>query len=397
MSRSITDSRQVTLRQFLSQIGNFSTYAGTSDAKPANQSELDNLLVAINDELTQLLRMSASATPNLIVAVGSGVVVNSESSRTRSIPHVGALLPSFTSGTVTFPASSGGTITVSPGNNGVLTVASGNYIKVLVYLDSSGNLNVLSGVENITEASATVPKAPIDTLPLGYVTLQNSLGTIQNISQGKIYQFDVGAGVTSTGLDSEFVIKDVTDGTKQIGFDAAGSTGTKTTIASSQTSNRTVTLPDITDTLVSRTNTETLSNKQVAYSSVSDGTTTGANATAQAFTTGIVRLTNASLVSLSGIPAGISGQFVIIENKTGAQILINNDEVTATAANRIFTGTNGNVAMPDNATFVFTYDSTSTRWQLTGGSGSGSGSGGVNLISNPDGEDNFPKLSFLLL
>lgn len=185
-----------------------------------------------------------------------------------------------------------------------------------------------------------------------------------------------------SALDSSFTIGDATDPTKQIGFDAAGTTGTKTTLTGSQTANRNLTLPDITDTLVSRTNTETLSNKQMQYSSSNDSTTTGSNASLQAFTTGIVRLTNASLVSVSGIPAGSSGQILIIENKTGNQISINNEETTPTAANRIQTGSGSNVSMPNNATFAFTYDSTSSRWQLTGGSGSGSGSGsGKNYLS----------------
>ncbi len=199
MSRSITDARQVTLRQFLSQITNAATYAGTADSKPANQAEVDNLLAAINDEVTPLLRLSASSTPNLVVTVGAAIKANSESSYQHSIPHIGALLPnSFSSGTVTFPSASGGTITVSPGTNGTLTVSSGNFIKILIYMDATGALNVLPGTQNAVEASATVTAAPKKTLPIGYVTLQNVAGVIQNIAQNKIYQFGSGAGSGSS-------------------------------------------------------------------------------------------------------------------------------------------------------------------------------------------------------
>ena len=195
MSRTIIDSRQITLRQFLQQIANSSTYAGVADAKPANQTELDNLLVAINDELTPLLSLSSDSPASLVLNVGAAVLTNSESSRNRSIPHIGALLPNtFSSGTITFPASSGGTITVSPGNNAILTVASGNYIKVLIYMDATGALNVLPGVENAVEASTSVLAAPKKTLPIGYVTLQNIAGVIQNVTQDKIFQFGTGAG-----------------------------------------------------------------------------------------------------------------------------------------------------------------------------------------------------------
>lgn len=140
--------------------------------------------------------------------------------------------------------------------------------------------------------------------------------------------------------------------------------------------------------VTSANNTQTLLNKQIAYTSTNDATTTGSNASLAAVTTGIVRLTNASLISVSGIPAGNSGQFLIIENKTGNQIIINNEETTPSAANRIQTGTNAGIPMPNTATFAFTYDSTSSRWQLTGGSGSGSGSGsGINYLSaNPGAE-----------
>lgn len=45
-------------------------------------------------------------------------------------------------------------------------------------------------------------------------------------------------------VDASTAIVDSTDATKQIKFDAVGTTGTSTTITSSQTANRTITLPD---------------------------------------------------------------------------------------------------------------------------------------------------------
>lgn len=200
MSRTVTDSRQIVKRGTrLDQIAGKTHYDATSDSKPASTSELDNLLDALNQDLTSPLRLSASDTPDLVVSVGAAIVSTSETNRQRSIPHVGALLPNtFTSGTITFPSASGGTITVSPGNNGILTVSASNFIKVLIYMTSDGNLNVLSGTENATESLATVNPAPSGTLPIGYVTLQNVAGTIQNIAQNKIYQF-VGSSAASSG------------------------------------------------------------------------------------------------------------------------------------------------------------------------------------------------------
>lgn len=253
----------------------------------------------------------------------------------------------------------------------------------------SANLKMVYAVINRSAGTATVTDDS-STLPAQTSANQEIVLIAKRVDSGdgtkRVYfrgGFSLSAGQSSrfgtSGIlfSNEFAVVDATDTTKKVLIQVSGSaTGTQTTLAFAQTVNRVLTFPDITDTLVSRTNTETLSNKQVQYSSSTDSTTTGGNATAQSFTTGIIRLTNSSLTSLSGIPAGSSGQFVIVENKTGNQITINNEEATATANNRIQTGTSSNISMPNNATFMFTYDSTSSRWQLSGGSGSGSGSGG---------------------
>lgn len=61
--------------------------------------------------------------------------------------------------------------------------------------------------------------------------------------------------------DSTTAIVDASDTTKKILFDAAGTTGTTTTLTGSQTANRVLTLPDVTDTLVGKTTTDILTNK----------------------------------------------------------------------------------------------------------------------------------------
>lgn len=178
--------------------------------------------------------------------------------------------------------------------------------------------------------------------------------------------------------------------------------GTPTKIDSRQTKNRAALstigssandtldtiLSDIDSVIVTQSGTQTVTNKtfdKLNVESVDDSTTTGSAATLQAadITKGLVRLTNASLVSVSGIPAGASGQFITIENQTGNTITINNDDSGATAANRIYTGSGSNITMSNNATFSFVYDSTAARWMLASGSSSaGSGSGsGKNYLS----------------
>jgi hypothetical protein len=61
--------------------------------------------------------------------------------------------------------------------------------------------------------------------------------------------------------DSTTTIVDVTDATKAIKFDVAGTTGVTSTIATAFTTAKTLTLPDATDTLVGKATTDTLTNK----------------------------------------------------------------------------------------------------------------------------------------
>lgn len=64
--------------------------------------------------------------------------------------------------------------------------------------------------------------------------------------------------------DTTTSIVDGADTTIKIKFDAAGSTGTTTTLLSSQTANRVLTLPDATDTLIGRDTSDTLTNKTLS-------------------------------------------------------------------------------------------------------------------------------------
>lgn len=183
------DFRQSIYRGTLNQIGNQTNPEG------------DNLLNAINNQLTPLLRMSANSPASLVVNVGGGDLTDSETNRRRAIPHVGTAYVQFTSGTVTFPATSGGNITCSPGTVTPITVGVGNYAAVLIYLDGSGNLNALPGADSavLNTAITNLPPSPDETLPLGFIVVQNVAGTIQNITQANIAQFGTGAGGGGSG------------------------------------------------------------------------------------------------------------------------------------------------------------------------------------------------------
>lgn len=65
------------------------------------------------------------------------------------------------------------------------------------------------------------------------------------------------------GVIKGLLVKEETDRTKELSIEVSSSatTGTRTTIEAAQTANRTVSIPDATDTLVGRATTDTLSNK----------------------------------------------------------------------------------------------------------------------------------------
>ena len=116
---------------------------------------------------------------------------------------------------------------------------------------------------------------------------------------------------------------------------------------------------------------------KLALNAQTDAVTTGSNATVATPTKSYIQLTNGSLASIDGIPAGTDGQVVVLSNRTGVTVVVNN-ETGATAANRVLTGTGGAVALDNNASLMFVYNSTASRWMIVGGVG---GSLVVNLTA----------------
>lgn len=64
--------------------------------------------------------------------------------------------------------------------------------------------------------------------------------------------------------DSTFSIIDSTDNSKKIAFDVNGTTGIKGTLATQFTTNKTISFPDATDTLIGKTTIDTLTNKNLS-------------------------------------------------------------------------------------------------------------------------------------
>jgi len=164
--------------------------------------KLDTLLNLINDELQPLLRLRQANPSSLVLNVDAISVTTSDSGdghgRTRTIQPISGVLPSFTPGSITFPGATGGSITatgVTLAAAYTLTVAPNNWIKVLLALNTDGQIVLTFGTTGASEAAAGFPDVDTGTLPIGYVSMQNDgSGTIQNVTGSRIYQFAGGGG-----------------------------------------------------------------------------------------------------------------------------------------------------------------------------------------------------------
>ena len=186
------DIRQVLSHDPLDQIVNAAETTG------------DVILRAIDSELTVPLQLSASDGPDLVVSIGPIVVQNPTTGRNRSIPFINGALPNFTAGTITFPAASGGNITFAPSAPPVvLTCASTKYVKVLFFIDDVGSLSAVVGSKAATASAAVVPALPDSVFGIGYITVHNTSGTIDNITNSDITQFVNGDGKSTIPADSD--------------------------------------------------------------------------------------------------------------------------------------------------------------------------------------------------
>jgi hypothetical protein len=92
------------------------------------------------------------------------------------------------------------------------------------------------------------------------------------------------------------------------------------------------------------------------------------------------RFTGAAPV-LRGIANGADGRYIVLINAAGTTISVKNEHASATAANRIITGTAADLTLADTASLLAKYDATSSRWRIVGGSGGGGGSSSLSALT----------------
>ena len=192
-----TDGRQISIREFLDQISNPTTFQGADavSGKKANESELDNLLRSINGELQPPFRLISSDPADLILNVNANIITNSETGRSKTNQPIAGIFLDFTGETATFPATGAGSITPSAGSSVSLGMSSNQFAKVLIQINSSGDLVLKVGTPNGLEANTLPPTPDADVFPAGYVVVATDGGNnVQVIQDSNIVQFTGGIG-----------------------------------------------------------------------------------------------------------------------------------------------------------------------------------------------------------
>lgn len=124
----------------------------------------------------------------------------------------------------------------------------------------------------VTTSNAILNGGSIDGIIIGATT--PAAGYFTNISTGgspAVNEDSVQTLSNKSLVDNTTVIVDVTDATKKFKVDVTGTASTTTTLRTTQTTDRTLTLPDVTDTLVARTTAETLTNKELTSPIINGG------------------------------------------------------------------------------------------------------------------------------
>jgi len=142
-----------------------------------------------------------------------------------------------------------------------------NSIKLATIAVGAGVTSILTAniTDNRTNITTNLPVGDLTEVAAGTgITVTSGTGPIPSVAINTAVTADLTTAQTLTNKklsDSTTTIVDVSDATKAIKFDVAGTTAITGTIATNFTTAKTLTLPDATDTLVGKTTTDTLTNK----------------------------------------------------------------------------------------------------------------------------------------
>jgi len=194
------DSRQSEHRSALEQL------TGVDSNKTLKQ-----ILPAIDLEVTPPFALRASNPSDLILNISSNIITNPETLRKRTNQPINNVIFDFAGGTITFPSVSGNDAVPSAGQNVAITITNNEYLRVLIEINEDAEIVIIPGAaSNAVKDDAEFPEPSGQALTIGYITLFNNAGTIENITDDEIVQFTGGGGAGGGGTIS--VIRDKVEG-----------------------------------------------------------------------------------------------------------------------------------------------------------------------------------------
>jgi len=172
-----------------------------------------------------------------------------------------------------------GSIATQNASNVSITGGSITGITDLAVADGGTGVSTSTGTTNVVLSNSPTIVTPViaqindasanATLKLASIASAVNQVTIENAATGNAVHItatgndaSVGLHLAGKGASGYVNVQDSVDATKRIMFNAAGgTTNTRTMLSSTQTVDRTISLPDATDTLVGKATTDTLTNK----------------------------------------------------------------------------------------------------------------------------------------
>ena len=227
-------------------------------------------------------------------------------------------------------------------------------------------------IDTLTNKTLTAPV--ISTITnIGTLTLPTSTDTL-------IGRNTVDTLTNKKLVDSTTFIVDVLDNTKQLGFDVTGNTNTTTTLVTSQTVNRSITLFDATDTVVGKNTTDILTNKTIT------GATNTIDATALKTTGASVNVSSAApptvnqiLIATSATTATWQSSISVVNANLTGNIAFSALSSTSTTGNITKNGTS---FLHDFGAFCTFLGTSAGNFTLTGTDNTGLGHNSLNALTS---------------